>query len=119
MSSADDADALSFVSRAPRAKVSAYPDTGIQSIETRPPTRGGTVYDQYHKQQFSIHDNTADDNKYKKTPEQMFELKMQLKYGSPLVGACFEWGHKPVWVTTMRPEGLADGVLEKVRRPAV
>ena len=46
-----------------------------------------------------------DDDKFKKTPEEMFAMKMQLKYGSPLVTECFAWGHKTEYVTTMRPAG--------------
>ena len=100
-----ECEALSFTSAAPRRRVSAYPVTGTNAIPQRPPTRGGSVFDQFHKRQVTIADNTAEDFKYKKTPEEMFEMKMQLKYGSPLVGSCMEWGHNTEWKTTMRPQG--------------
>jgi len=82
----------------------------------RPPTRGGTVYDQYHKVQKTIHDDDPANNIYKKTPEQMFEMKMQLKYGSPLVGGCMDWGNETEWVTTMRPGGVERGSAAMIKR---
>ncbi|GMH89918.1 hypothetical protein TrST_g13437 [Triparma strigata] len=109
--SMEDAEALSFVSMAPRRKVVAYPTTGVTTIPERPPTRGGTNCDQYHKHQVTLADKSSDDDKFKKTPEEMFEMKMQLKYGSPLVSECFAWGHQTEWQTTMRPEGA--GVIKR------
>lgn len=44
----------------------------------------------------------------------MFEMKMQLKYGSPLVTECFAWGHQTEWQTTMRPEGA--GVIKRSQK---
>lgn len=68
----------------------------------------------YHKRAITLHDKTADDDKFKKTAEEMFEMKMQLKYGSPLVSAAMEWGHTTDWVTTMRPDGA--GVIKKTQK---
>ncbi|GMI39877.1 hypothetical protein TeGR_g9468 [Tetraparma gracilis] len=116
MSAADEAERLSFTTRAPRAKVKAFSMTGTGAIPERPPTRGGTNYDQYHKQQVTIHDDDPANHIFKKTPEQMFEMKMQLKYGSPLVGECFAWGHETDWVTTMRPDGLERGLIKVGKR---
>jgi hypothetical protein len=70
----------------------------------------------YHKQQVTIHDDDPANHIFKKTPEQMFEMKMQLKYGSPLVGECFAWGHETDWVTTMRPDGLERGLIKVGKR---
>ena len=68
-------------------------------------TRRGTNYDQYHKRAITLADKGEDDDKFKKTAEEMFEMKMQLKYGSPLVGECMAWGHQTEYITCMRPEG--------------
>jgi len=69
------------------------------------------VYDQYHKRAITLADTTAEDYAFRKSPEEMFEMKMQLKYGSPLVGGCMKWGHEIDWSTTMRPEGLEQGIM--------
>ena len=104
----EHAEALSFTRRVPKDSPAqnAYPETGIHNIPDRPPTRGGTVYDQYHKQQVTIRDVTKEDQSFKKTPEEMAKMKIQLKYGSPLVTECFAWGHDFDWSTTSRPEGV-------------
>tara|TARA_B110000971_G_scaffold74414_1_gene76353 strand:- start:308 stop:511 length:204 start_codon:yes stop_codon:yes gene_type:complete len=41
----------------------------------------------------------------------MFDMKMQLKYGSPLVSKCMDWNQKTEWKTTMRPQGLERGIM--------
>ena len=94
----ENAEALSFRTTAFKRSVQAVPISGVHGIKDRPPTRGGDVYDQYHKRQVTIADETAENNKFKKTAEEMFEMKMQLKYGSPLVSQCFAWGHETEWV---------------------
>ena len=43
MSDADEAEALTFVSAAPRRKISAFPDVGVQSIPERPPSTCNTL----------------------------------------------------------------------------
>ena len=117
MSSAEiaNADALSFRRKArpeESGKVVAYPQTGVHNIPDRPPTRGGTVYDQFHKTQVTLADVDESANKFKKSKEEMFEMQLQLKYGSPLVSECFAWGHKIEWATTSRPEGLERGIIK-------
>ena len=111
--SPEDAENLSFVTMVPKKKVVAFPDTGVHAIPVRPPTRGGTNYDQFHKRAITLADKSDGDDKYKKTAEEMFEMKMQLKYGSPLVAAAMEWGHDTEWRTTMRPEGA--GVIKRTQ----
>ncbi len=117
--STPDADALSFTSLAPRKKVVAYPDTGVHAIPDRPPTRGGTNFDQYHKRQITIYDDDPSNHIFKKSAQEMFDMKMQLKYGSPLVSECFAWGHQTEWQTTMRPNGVEKGIIKSVKRPSI
>ena len=112
-----DADKMSFTTLAPHARVVAFPETGVHAIKGRPPTRGGTVYDQFHKRQVTIHDNDASTKKFTKSHQEMFDMKMQLKYGSPLVSECFAWGHQMEWSTTMRPQGLEKGIIKAGKRP--
>ena len=106
-----NAESLSFNTLAPRKKIVCYPETGIHNVPNRPPTRGGDIFDQYHKHQATIADN-SENEKYKKSPQEMFDMKMQLKYGSPLVSECLDWKNKTEWTTTMRPGGVERGIIK-------